>query len=170
MKRYKEIKKSIRIIKVIDTKHSVDRYAQRYSHLFTKEQIDGLIRKTGKQIIRKYDDRSGVYGWHSQSTNTGGIIDWRPDTYSNSDTNQAIVVSLFPPKRMHTYKDVDAKIIIENHMSYWAVETLGMSNVLKEGLGQPRAIEYLEEELPFYVTFYEGKLYEVKLDGYLIID
>jgi len=71
---------------------------------------------------------------------------------------------------MHTYKDVDAKIIIENHMSYWAVETLGMSNVLKEGLGQPRAIEYLEEELPFYVTFYEGKLYDTKLDGYLIID
>ncbi len=169
MKRYVEQKK-IRIIKVIDTKHSVERYAQRYDS-FSKEQIDSLVRKAGKQVIKSHQDKTGNYGWHSMSTGAGGVFDWRPDTYTPRDErNHAIIVSLFPPKPMHHFNRVNAKIIVENHVEYWAVKELGMSGKFVEALGEPESVEYLEDELPFYITFFEGKLHDLKLDGYIVID
>jgi len=156
--------------KIIDTKHSLERYLQRYSDIFSKEQIDTLIHNVEKIIISNYKDIEGQYGWHSKSTGAGGIITWRKDYHNPSDKrNHSIITSLFPIKKFHIFKDVNATIIIEKHVIEWAKEK-GFKQKFKEGFCESYFDKEEDYEDEFYVNFFEGKLYDFQLDGYIIID
>ncbi len=156
--------------KIIDTTHSLERYTQRYSKILSKEKLDNIIDNVQKEIINEYKDKDGIYGWHSKLTGAGGVIRWRKDYKQNDNKNHSIIVSLFPLKKFHAYHDVDAKIIVENHITYWATKDLNMIDKFQEGMGQPKIIEYDQNDYPFCITFYEGKLYDLYLDGYILIN
>ncbi len=167
MKKYKFTELTNR--KTIDTKHSLERYVLRYQDLFDKDKLNNMISEVKDKIIIEYDDKAGQYGWHSKSTGAGGIIDWRPDFMSFKDKmNHAIIVTNFPVKKQHTFKNVDAVIIIEQQVMLWAKEKGFKKIKMNEGLCELFSEEY--ENQKFYVTFFEGKLYDFKLDGYILVD
>lgn len=166
MKKYKFTEKEER--KIIDTNHSIDRYLLRYDAILSKEQIDNILKDVIKKIIINYDNKEGTYGFHSKSTGAGGIIDWRPDNKNLIDTqNHANIVSLFPIKQFHNFRPEDIKIIVEKQVILWAKEN-GFK--LKESLKQENLCESYKMSDDHYVSFFEGKLYDFILDGYILVN
>ena len=154
---------------IIDTDHSVQRYAERYKDIISDAVVYKVIGNVIKEIIDKYKDKECKYGYHSKSTGIGGIIHWRLDGKRKNNFNNAVIVSLFPIKKFHTFRDVCAELIVEKHMIIWAREK-GFKNMRKQNLCESYHDEHFNLEDNFYVSFFEGKIYDSKLDYYILID
>jgi len=137
--------------KIIDTKHAIERYVQRYSGSFDKQRVNKVIEDAMKKIITTYNDEATTYGIYSLSTGICAIIDWRKDNQNRYDSkNHAVVVTLPPVKKdvkdFLTGKD-DVRIIVESAL----LETVPKS-VFKESLTS----EYIEMyEIEGLQTFFE---------------
>jgi len=173
MKRYKRIIEDTSDDReIIDTKHAIERYAERYSSVYTKEKIDSVIQKVIEVIINKYKDKSGEYGFHSKSTLIGGVLDWvrYGDAKKDTGKNNAVIITLFPPKKIHTFKKVNAEILVEQIM-YSLREQKGYNWRLREdkryGLGE---IYYFDESKEHYVVLFEREFYESTIQEYIVIE
>jgi hypothetical protein len=153
--------------KTIDTTHAIERYHLRYKDKLPKDKIYFMIDEVKNKIISKYNDKEATYGWHSISTGAGGIIDWRKDTMNLKDVNNhAIIVSLLPIKTFHTFKPTDIKIIIEKQVELLIKERGIKLNENKE----KNFCESYHLGNNVYASFFEGKLYDFYLDGYILVD
>jgi broad-specificity NMP kinase len=173
MKKWSIIKKIFKEAekrKIINTDHALERFEKRYVFI-SKEKIKELIQDVSIKILDDYKDKEGVYGWHSKSTGAGGIINWRPDIYTPQDKkNHAIIATLFPIKKYHTYKDVDAILIIENQIIEWAKEKGFGKRKIEENLCELFTEKHDEYINSFYVAFFEGELNDFHLNGYILIN
>lgn len=154
---------------IIDTDHSIQRYTERYKDIISADTVYKVIGNVIKEILNKYKDREGKYGYHSKSTGIGGIIHWRLDGKRKNNFNNAVIVSLFPIKKLHNFYDVDARIIVEKQLIEWAKEK-GFKNIKKQNLCESYYDDHYNQGDNFYVSFFEGKLYDSKLDYYILID
>jgi len=176
MKRYKrkfqevsfEYYKGYKDRYIIATKHSIDRYIDRYSFISQNDLLK-VISSVMKKIIEKYNDTTGTYGFHSKSTGIGGIINWRLDYKGKNKENNAVLVSLFPIKKFHTFRNVDAEILVEKQIILWAKEKGFNKSFFKFNLCESYVDEQMYIEDNFYVNFWNGKLYNSKLDGYILV-
>ncbi len=105
--------------KIIDTKHSIDRYLDRYPNL-SKNTIIAVVTKAIDKILDTYNDEETTYGIWSKSTGICIIIDWRKENYNSDGMNHAVLVSL-PPKKnsfndFHTTKPNDIRIMVEKRI------------------------------------------------------
>lgn len=148
--------------KIIDTKHAIDRYADRYRNIISREDVNEVIYNGMDKIIDNYDDTSAVYALYSKSTGICAVIDWRKDYKSRDNLNHAIVVTLPPPKRsfsdFHTTSPKDIKIMVENH-----IDSLVKTKKLKESFNyiQKQSINGLD------VFMEDGVVYDYGIDFYL---
>jgi hypothetical protein len=167
MKKWKDkLQESSR--KIIDTKHSLERYVDRYKSEFSLEDLNQMLNEVMNKILDVHNDKEGTYGWHSKSTGAGGIIEWRLDYKDPNDkNNNAIIVSLLPIKKFHNFKAGDVKIIIEKQVVLW-IQEKGVD--LKESIKKENFCESYRMGYDTYVSFFEGKLYDFYLDGYIFID
>lgn len=116
LKRYKESKLSGR--KIIDTKHAIDRFLDRYDNRYSFERVRKVVYDAMSTIIDKYHDESTTYGVWSKSTGICVIIDWRRDTMNRRDNlNHAVIITLPPIKdefrNFHTTSPKDIRFIVE---------------------------------------------------------
>ena len=124
-----------------------------------------------KRILRDYNDRSGQYGFHSKSTGIGGIITWRQEGNPavNDNKNHAIITTLFPIKKIHTFKNVTAQIIVESQMVLWAKEK-GMKREKRySGICQILSESHENCLDDFYLPFFENRMYDLCLSGYILV-
>jgi len=167
----KKLFKEVEERKTIDTKHGLERYALRYFSDFSKEELNDMIVDVKSKIISDFSDKEGQYGWHSKSTGAGGIIDWRPDFKNIQDKkNHAIIVTNFPVKKHHNFRDVNASIIIEQQVIEWAKEKGFGKRKIEENLCEFFTEKHDEYINSFYVAFFEGELNDFHLDGYILIN
>jgi len=170
---FEEEQEKYRGRKIIDTKHSIERYIQRYVGQISKTTVEEVFKKVIDEIFDRYKDKIGEYGFHSKSTGIGGVCIWRREGDPRFDDGNYhfIIKSLFPIKKFHTYNNVDPKIIVEKHVIEWAKEK-GFTGKRVEGLCENFSnIDYEDyHEYDFSVFFYEGKLHDFYLDGYILID
>lgn len=125
--------------KIIDTKHSIDRYLDRYP-ILSKNSIITVVTKAIDKILDIYNDEETTYGVWSRSTGICVIIDWRKEGYNSDGMNHAILVSL-PPKKnsfndFHTVKPNDVKIMVEKRIQ----ENIS-SKKLKESINSDFLVE-----------------------------
>jgi hypothetical protein len=104
--------------KIIDTKHSIERFIDKNRFDQTKKNefkksLDKVIKDAMNKIITKHNDKSGVYGIHSKSTGIGVVIDWRLDRQSSDKLNHAIIITILPIKKIHNFRDLEAEVIVE---------------------------------------------------------
>jgi len=89
---------------IIDTKHSIERFAlgrnlpNNYTSEGFKQDMTWVINCAIEKIINEYSDESRIYIVHSKSTKIGVVIDWRKDKYSSDDRNHAILITILPFK------------------------------------------------------------------------
>ncbi len=119
LKRYKESKLSGR--KIIDTKHAIDRFLDRYDNRYSFERVRKVVYDAMSTIIDKYHDESTTYGVWSKSTGICVIIDWRKDTMNRRDNlNHAVIITLPPIKdefrNFHTTSPKDIRFIVERSL------------------------------------------------------
>lgn len=117
--------------KIIDTKHSIDRFIERHSE-FSKKRVNKVILDAMDQIITKYKDESTTYGIWSKSTGICVIVDWRKDTKNKEDKNNHAIIITLPPikkdfKDFHTTNKKDIRLIVESYLN-----TMIQKRVLKE--------------------------------------
>ena len=149
--------------KIIDTKHSIDRLSQRYS--IQKSDVEKVVHNAIDKIIEEHNDVSTTYGVWSKSTNICVIIDWRKDYKSKDDSNQAIIVTLPPPKKdfskFHTINKDDVKLIVE----YFIQEYIN-KKVLKESCN--RLVEVNFGPTSLFVE--DGIIFDYGIDIYFKVD
>lgn len=102
---------------IIDTKHSVERFLQRVPPNIKKDTILGVIKKAMLKIVQMGDISNTSYLVHSQSTNIGVILFWRPesDPYISKDrrsVNNAVIVTILPLKKQHISSDPKDTILM----------------------------------------------------------
>lgn len=165
----KEYRKGYNNRYIIYTLHSVERYIERYSSNITEEILFSVIKNVMKNIIEKYNDQGGVYGYHSKSTGIGGIVDWRLDYKGKNKENNAVLVSLFPVKKFHSFRNVDAQFIVEKHLILWAKEK-GFSGKRKKNLCESYFDDQHITGYNIYISFFEGKLYDLPIDKYMVLE
>ncbi len=176
LKRYEPIYESVNIYDgyagrmIIDTKHSIDRYSDRYNNILNKDTVNQVIQNVIKEILSDYNDTEGQYGFHSKSTGIGGIITWRRqgDPKLDDGNNHAVITTLFPIKKFHTFRNVDAELIVEQQVTLWAEEQ-GYKKEFKESLCESYGEDHKFYKDDFFVSFFEGKLYDFYLDGYVLV-
>lgn len=143
--------------KIIDTKHSIDRFIQRYEN-FDRSRIEKVIYDAMKVIINKYNDEATTYGIWSKSTGICVIIDWRRDSKNRSDKlNHAIIITLPPIKKefrnFHTTDPNDVRIVVEKTL----IDAL-IKKVLKEDY-EPNKLKEIKVN-KHSVYLHEGKMYD----------
>jgi hypothetical protein len=161
---------------IIDTKHAIERYVERYSSIYTKEQVKAVIRKVMDVILTKYKDKECEYAWHSKSTMMGGIIIWTRYGDARKDTgkNNAVIKTLFPPKAIHHANNVCAQIIVESHIMY-ALRKKGHNWRRTKpiyGFGENYTFEE-DKNYKFpqsFIVLFEDKIYETSIDEYIVIE
>ena len=143
--------------KIIDTKHSIDRFVDRYD-IFTKIRVNKVITDAMKQIIDKYSDESTTYGVWSKSTGICVIIDWRKDTQNSHDKeNHAVVITLPPIKKefkdFHTTNKNDVRLIVEAYLN---------SAIRKRILKEDKDINKLKKVSlnGLFIFLHEGIMYD----------
>jgi len=157
---------------IIDTKHAIDRYAERYSTIYTKEDINAVIRKVMAVIVNKYNDKPCEYGFHSKSTMIGGVISWERYGDARRDTgkNNAVIVTLFPPKRVHTFRDTCANVLVENQILF---SLRGKRKFIEQRTKQQKSglceVYYFNKEKSF-IALFEGNVWDTSIDEYIIVD
>lgn len=134
LKRYKEANLSGR--KIIDTKHAIDRFVDRYNNRYSLNRIHRVIYDAMNTIIDKYHDESTTYGVWSKSTGICVIIDWRRDTMNKRDNlNHAVIVTLPPVKdefrNFHTTNPKDIRFVVENLLHDLVVEKISLKESFK---------------------------------------
>lgn len=157
--------------KVIDTKHSLDQFVNRNIKVISKSIMKRIINDVINEIIENYNDKEGQYGYHSKSTGVGGVVMWRRENDPRNDDgkNHFILKTVLPIKKFHHFNNVEAQIIVEKQVILWAKEK-GFTGKKKQNLCESfyEQHEYFEDD--FNVTFFEGRLYEFELDGYILIN
>ena len=165
MKHYKTqiLKESDR--EIIDTKHSLARWKERYTQI-SPTVVNRVLNDVIQEILHTYKDKGGEYGFHSKSTGIGGIAYWERygDPRFDTGKNNLVIKTMFPIKKFHTYRNVDATIIVENHIIEWA-KSKGFTGEKKKYLCE----NYKNKDYSFWVSFFEGNLYAFKLDGYIVV-
>lgn len=156
LKRYKEANLSGR--KIIDTKHSIDRFVDRYNNKYGVDRVHKVIYDAMETIIDKYQDESTTYGVWSKSTGICVIIDWRRDSMNRRDNlNHAVIVTLPPVKdefrNFHTTNPKDIRFIVEK-MLFGQI----MDNVLKEDFESNKLKEVKINK--HSVFLHEGKMFD----------
>ena len=147
--------------KIIDTKHAIDRFTQRYNNLFNKERVEKVIYDAMKIIINKYNDEATTYGIWSKSTGICVIIDWRKDTKNRADKNNHAIIITLPPikkefKNFHTINSNDIRIIVEK-----ALESAIIKKLLTEDTEdyEPNKIKVVKVNRHL-VYLHEGTMYD----------
>ena len=154
---------------IIYTNHAIDRYLDRYKEIISYDILYSVVNNFIKSVILNFKDKGGVYGFHSKSTGIGGIINWRKDNKGKNDKNNAVIVSLFPIKKFHNFKNIDAQIIVEQQIILWAKEK-GFKNKFKENLCESYFDDQPEINDNCYISFFESTLYETNINEYLFLD
>lgn len=146
---------------IIDTKHSLERFDYRYNEVDKPDVINAITNGINK-ILSFYKDEKGTYLIHSKSKKIGVVIDWRPDYYSASKENNAIIISILPKKSFHHAKPEDELVIVEQMIDRWASKKLEENKKKRNyETGYYDIIKSDETNSDsFYVVLYEGKLHE----------
>ena len=150
--------------KIIDTHHSIERYAKRYSKIISKERVQKAIYDAMDIIFSQYKDTTGTYAIYSMSTGICAIIDWRRDNQNFRDkNNHAIVVTLPPLKRSHkdfkTTSPKDIKLIVESILQKTVRLKEDCSNYIQEvKIGSIR------------MFFEDGKLYDSGIEYFIGVE
>ena len=122
MKRYKRLSEAnLTGRKIIDTKHAIDRFRDRYNNRYSIGRIRKVVYDAMSTIIDKYHDEATTYGVWSKSTGICVIIDWRRDSMNRRDNlNHAVIVTLPPVKdefkNFHTTSPKDIRFIVERSL------------------------------------------------------
>ena len=148
--------------KIIDTKHSIDRYLDRYPN-FSKNSIVTVVTKAIDKILDIYNDEETTYGIWSKSTGICVIINWRKESYNSDGMNHAILVSL-PPKKnnfndFHTTKPDDVRVMVEKRIK----EKISLTK-LKESINSNYIIEV--DLVATKVFIEEGTIYDYGIGVY----
>lgn len=122
--------------KIIDTKHAIDRFIDRYDYRYNIERIKKVIYDAMSTIIDKYHDEATTYGIWSKSTGICVIIDWRRDTMNRRDNlNHAVIVTLPPIKdefrNFHTTSPKDIRFIVERSLYEFVVDKINLRESFK---------------------------------------
>lgn len=158
---------------IIDTKHAVEQYVKRYSTIHSKEIVNDVIKKVMKVIIDKHDDKECEYGFHSRSTMIGGIISWTRYDDKNKDTgkNNAVIVTLFPPKRVHSFRDTCDNIFVENQIMFSLRHNRKfVERRKKRNLSGLCECYYFSDDKKSFVALFEGKFYDTSIEEYIVIE
>jgi hypothetical protein len=113
---------------IVDTKHSFQRYLERYANKkfkddkgnsfeVTKELVIDKIKRGMKKIINKHNDEVNEYLIHSIKHKLGVVIGWqRPmDKELDFGKNNAVIITFLSIKDSHyKTKPTDVEILVEN--------------------------------------------------------
>lgn len=157
---------------LIDTYHSIERFEndERFNDKANtdefKQEIINIANKVSKEIITRYNDKSQIYGVHSKSTGLGMIIDWRTDYKVKNKDNNAILVTILPVKRFHSFKSDTLPLIVEHLLKkyYSIMEESEINN--KPGFCD----HHLNESRDLKIVFYEGSLHDTNIDEWIFIE
>jgi len=121
---------------IIDTKHAIDRFRDRYNNRYSIGRIRKVVYDAMSTIINKYHDEATTYGVWSKSTGICVIIDWRRDTMNSYDNlNHAVIVTLPPVKgefkNFHTVNPKDVRFIVERCLYEEVVEKISLKESFK---------------------------------------
>jgi hypothetical protein len=156
MKNLMSLSEEYRGRKIIDTKHSIERFTDRYPNI-NKPTVIWVIRNAIDEILDVHRDRSHLYAVHSVSTKIGIIVNWRRDNVDDDGKNHAIIVTILPLKDHHYSSRDDIPVIVEQ-LKEWAEEKIKVEenrNILAENA----TYDYAKED-DFYVVYWEGKYYD----------
>ena len=156
----------------IDTDHEIKRFFDKNRFLQKsgtnefKKTILWIISNGAKKIISTYKDSYGHFAIYSKSTGYSAIVDWRKDSYGINDKKHAIIITL-PPQKPNANalrtKTGDVKIIVETQL-----EQLARS---KQKICENKdTIDNIEFNNGFYIVFHEGKLYDITIRNYILVD
>lgn len=95
--------------KIIDTKHMIDRFSERYDRFNNKsgieKSINNIINTAMEYIITKYHDQSNTrYVIHSKCNGYGIVIAWEHfcDPDLDDGCNHAIIITILPIAPKHS--------------------------------------------------------------------
>jgi len=95
--------------KIIDTKHKIDRFVERYDRFNNNEgihkSINNIIGTAMDYIINKYNDQSNTrYVIHSKCNGYGLVIAWEhfKDPKFDDGQNHAIIITILPIAPKHS--------------------------------------------------------------------
>lgn len=157
---------------MIDTKNSIDRFYDSNRNIINlfgsrenfREKINCIIKNANKVIIDKYNDKESYYAIHSKSTGIGIIIKMGKYSESIKDKGNinALIITILPIKKYHSFKPEDIQIIVENMASeIYKIEGRKIFN------GKNVVTHYNDDEKN--IVFFEGKYYDSWID-FIFID
>ena len=79
--------------------------------------------------------------------------------------NNFIIKTILPIKKYHHFTNVNAQIIVEKQIVEWAKQN-GFSGQKKKYMCE----NINDTDSDFFVIMFEGKLYDFKLDGYILVE
>lgn len=154
--------------KILNSDHAIERFIdkERFTdagkEAFKKDVIFVVEKAIDKILLMR--NIPGVYGIHSNSTMIGLVIDYN-DHYSRK-INDARIVTLFPKRKIHSFKPGDIKLFVESLLTDWAKENSNEPIRITESA----ADTILNESRTFFVSFWEGKLYDHPIKEFIFVD
>lgn len=119
---------------IIDTKHSIERFAlgrnlpPNYTSKRFKQDMTWTINNAMKKIIDEYKDESRVYVVHSRSTRIGVVLEWRKDYYSESNINCAVIITVLPFKGSHYPTRSNDRLLLVESLNLFIEQNSDMSD------------------------------------------
>ncbi len=167
--------------KIIDTKHSIDRFVDRERLRLPweleefVEKLIWVISNAIDVILDEYHDEASnpdtdnSYVIHSKSTGIGVVVVWRWewDRYRTDDKNHAVIRTILPVKRAHhTTNPDDVLLIVEHQLRDWALSRLEENHILRESIMRENSYSHSSDNT-FVVHLWEGEYWDC--NGEIII-
>lgn len=154
--------------RIIDTKHSLEKFYDRYISI-QKSTIIRILSDAIEKIINEHNDESLIYGIYSKSTGICSIVNWRRDHLDDDGRNHAIIITMPPPKRniknFHLTSPKDVMIIVESLL----LDSIDKKILTKLSEQDNRYIQkYNYEGLEMY--YEDGKIFDYGIGIYILID
>jgi len=153
-------------IKVIDTKHSIERTLQRVPHL-SKDDFEIIFKRAIDRIMLDYNYfvSASHYLIYSKEYQQGIIVNFREDKYDNDGKKHLIVITVLPPRKQ-VAKPGTHKMIVESFENSIILESDEVREYLYDLLNEDISnIEYDEiskNELTFIIV--DGKIHDLNVD------